>query len=116
MAHRSALVARWLRPTRLLSRGCTGRSTANHIPGHSDRSLVQAGLLMRGRRSAIASSIQGGWPISRVVRELPPRVQGITELTGRYVELHCHSAFSLHEGTSLPQELVMQAKRLGYQA
>ena len=35
---------------------------------------------------------------------------------GRYVELHCHSAFSLHEGTSLPEELIMQARELGYSA
>ena len=33
-----------------------------------------------------------------------------------YVELHCHSAFSLHEGTSLPEELVLAAKALGYSA
>lgn len=33
-----------------------------------------------------------------------------------YVELHCHSAFSLHEGTSLPEELVQAAKAFGYPA
>ena len=35
---------------------------------------------------------------------------------GRYVELHCHSAFSLREGASTPEELMLQAKALGYQA
>src|SRR4051794_12959846 len=34
---------------------------------------------------------------------------------GRYVELHCHSAFSLHEGTSRPEDLIEVAKALGYQ-
>ena len=33
-----------------------------------------------------------------------------------YVELHCHSAFSLREGASLPLELVLRAKELGYPA
>src|SRR5690242_9531797 len=33
-----------------------------------------------------------------------------------YVELHCHSAFSLHEGTSLPEELIQAARMLGYPA
>lgn len=32
------------------------------------------------------------------------------------MELHCHSAFSLHEGTSRPEDLVEVAKALGYQA
>src|SRR5581483_7227775 len=35
---------------------------------------------------------------------------------GRYVELHCHSCFSLREGASRPEELVVIAKSLGYQA
>ena len=33
-----------------------------------------------------------------------------------YVELHCHSCFSLREGASLPEELALQAQRLGYSA
>ena len=33
-----------------------------------------------------------------------------------YVELHCHSAFSLREGASTPDELVLRARALGYQA
>jgi error-prone DNA polymerase len=40
----------------------------------------------------------------------------VDPLAGSYVELHCHSAFSLHEGTSLPEELVSAAKALGYPA
>ncbi|HXH23122.1 MAG TPA: error-prone DNA polymerase [Dehalococcoidia bacterium] len=43
-----------------------------------------------------------------------PRPEARAE--SRYVELHCHSAFSLHEGTSLPAELVDRAKALGYRA
>ena len=35
---------------------------------------------------------------------------------GGYVELHCHSCFSLREGASTPLELVLQARRLGYPA
>src|SRR5437588_7060304 len=31
-----------------------------------------------------------------------------------YVELHCHSAFSFLDGTSLPDELVIAALELGY--
>jgi error-prone DNA polymerase len=33
-----------------------------------------------------------------------------------YIELHCHSAYSLHEGASTPEELVLRAKALGYEA
>lgn len=33
-----------------------------------------------------------------------------------YIELHCHSAFSFLDGTSLPEQLVLEAKALGYPA
>lgn len=33
-----------------------------------------------------------------------------------YVELHCHSCFSLLEGASTPLELVLRARALGYEA
>jgi len=49
----------------------------------------------------------------------PPRVIGpLPEIVaqGRYVELHCHSCFSLREGGSTPEDLVLQARRLGYSA
>src|SRR5690606_6656544 len=60
------------------------------------------------------SSIEGGWPVSRVVRDL--QAPAIVSQPGRYVELHCHSAFSLREGTSRPEELVAIASALGYRA
>ena len=31
-----------------------------------------------------------------------------------YVELHCHSCYSLREGASTPEELVLRARELGY--
>ena len=34
----------------------------------------------------------------------------------RYVELHCHSAYSFLDGASLPDELAVAAARLGYEA
>src|SRR5688500_6918066 len=34
----------------------------------------------------------------------------------RYVELHCHSAFSLLDGASIPEALVERAATLGYPA
>src|SRR3712207_5891208 len=39
-----------------------------------------------------------------------------SSLSDRYVELHCHSAFSFLEGASHPDELVLRAKALGYPA
>ncbi|HJQ21928.1 MAG TPA: PHP domain-containing protein [Gemmatimonadaceae bacterium] len=36
--------------------------------------------------------------------------------TGDYVELHCHSAFSLLDGAALPEMLVARAVELGYPA
>ncbi|MDI6858336.1 MAG: error-prone DNA polymerase [Dehalococcoidia bacterium] len=34
----------------------------------------------------------------------------------RYVELHCHSCYSLREGASTPEELALRARELGYDA
>ena len=33
-----------------------------------------------------------------------------------YVELHCHSAYSFLDGSSQPEELVIRAAELGYEA
>ena len=33
-----------------------------------------------------------------------------------YVELHCHSAYSFLDGASQPEELVIRAAELGYEA
>ena len=71
---------------------------------------------MRPHRSGLSAAYLPGWgkaeraPLSR--HALP---KGPAPL-GRYVELHCHSAFSLHEGTSRPEELVTIAAALGYRA
>jgi error-prone DNA polymerase len=35
---------------------------------------------------------------------------------GRYVELHCHSAYSFLDGASQPEELAARAAELGYEA
>ncbi len=35
---------------------------------------------------------------------------------GKYVELHCHSAYSFLDGASLPEELAARAAELGYEA
>ncbi|HEX5140793.1 MAG TPA: error-prone DNA polymerase [Dehalococcoidia bacterium] len=57
----------------------------------------------------------GRWPQSH--QPAAPRSEPIPAVeSGRYVELHCHSCFSLREGTSTPEELVLQARRLGYSA
>src|SRR5688500_16207572 len=39
-----------------------------------------------------------------------------TRAPAAYVELHCHSAFSLLDGASLPEALVTRAAELGYPA
>ncbi len=58
--------------------------------------------------------MMSGWPNPRQprspLRDLPEPEPG------RYVELHCHSCFSLREGASRPEELVHWAKALGYTA
>ena len=33
-----------------------------------------------------------------------------------YIELHCHSAYSFLDGASQPEELVIKAAELGYEA
>ncbi|MFP3947374.1 MAG: PHP domain-containing protein, partial [Longimicrobiales bacterium] len=37
-------------------------------------------------------------------------------MTAPYVELHCHSGYSFLDGASHPEELVLQARALGYPA
>src|SRR5687768_6398562 len=48
-----------------------------------------------------------------------PDTQYLTPNTSHltpYVELHCHSCFSLREGASTPVELLSRAAELGYDA
>jgi len=33
-----------------------------------------------------------------------------------YTELHCHSCYSLREGASTPEEMVLRARELGHDA
>ncbi len=74
---------------------------------------------MRPYRNPIPESLmQGGWP-SPVRAHAHRTAAALAETStgqGRYVELHCHSAFSLHEGPSRPEELVATAIGLGYRA
>src|SRR5687767_2651730 len=44
-----------------------------------------------------------------------PRAQSLRP-KAQYVELHCHSAFSLLDGAALPETLVARAAELGYPA
>ena len=39
-----------------------------------------------------------------------------SHVTGSYVELHCHSHFSLLDASSSPQQLLIQAQKLGMTA
>jgi error-prone DNA polymerase len=62
--------------------------------------------------------MDGGWPShwGPNTRPVPDAPSELVEAPGRYVELHCHSCFSLREGASTPEELVWRAKALGYRA
>ncbi len=44
------------------------------------------------------------------------RTSDVRRGTSGYVELHCHSAFSLLDGAALPEALVARAAELGYPA
>jgi error-prone DNA polymerase len=55
-----------------------------------------------------------GWPHEAQPPSRELQVPPEDVAPGRYVELHCHSCFSLREGASTPLELVLQARRLGY--
>ncbi|MGH3028787.1 MAG: PHP domain-containing protein, partial [Gaiellaceae bacterium] len=44
----------------------------------------------------------------------PCRKRGVS--VTKYVELHCHSAYSFLDGASLPEELAARAVELGYEA
>ena len=41
---------------------------------------------------------------------------GLVTRVSQYVELHCHSAFSMLDGAALPETLVARATQLGYPA
>jgi len=45
-----------------------------------------------------------------------PKAESLKPRAGKYVELHCHSAFSLLDGAALPEKLVERAVELGYPA
>ncbi|HEX5367853.1 MAG TPA: DNA polymerase III subunit alpha, partial [Dehalococcoidia bacterium] len=71
---------------------------------------------MKPQRASLSNGYLGRWPLPAPARQLANRDVAPEASPGRYVELHCHSAFSLHEGPSLPVELVMRARELGYSA
>ncbi len=71
---------------------------------------------MKPYRASLSDGHLGRWPLPAPARQLSDREAAPEPSPGRYVELHCHSAFSLHEGPSLPVELVMRARELGYSA
>src|SRR5688572_1662205 len=62
---------------------------------------------LRGQRS----EVRGQRPIAH-----EPRAPGPRPPAPDYVELHCHSVFSLLDGASEPEELVARAKALGMPA
>jgi len=70
---------------------------------------------MKGRHYPASGGVMGGWPHGEYVA--PPRENDLPcPEPGRYVELHCHSSFSLREGASRPEELALWAEALGYKA
>ena len=71
---------------------------------------------MSGRRSGLSEAYLYGWGREEIVRTKTPGAPPTDVAPANYVELHCHSAFSLSEGASLPSELVWRAKVLGYRA
>ena len=75
---------------------------------------------MRPHRPAyppLATGVSWGWvDAARPSPRSLPRPAPAEQLSGRYVELHCHSCFSLREGASTPDELVLRARELGYPA
>ena len=72
---------------------------------------------MRPHRPPLSPGYGHGWPSLTPVERprLLPDVDG-GAAPGRYVELHCHSCFSLREGASRPEELAGRAVGLGYTA
>jgi error-prone DNA polymerase len=71
---------------------------------------------MSEHRSGLSAAYLYGWGKGQRARPLDQSVSGSAVARGRYVELHCHSAFSLREGASTPEDLVLQARYLGYPA
>jgi error-prone DNA polymerase len=71
---------------------------------------------MSSRRPGLSAVYPYGWGSEERIRPRRPSGPPIGATPGNYVELHCHSAFSLHEGTSTPEDLIIQARQLGYSA
>ncbi len=71
---------------------------------------------MRPFRSSPGAGYSTGWHYEAQARPTSIAVPPADLTRGRYVELHCHSCFSLREGASTPLELVLQARQLGYPA
>ncbi|MGD9890332.1 MAG: DNA polymerase III subunit alpha [Dehalococcoidia bacterium] len=69
----------------------------------------------RWYRQNYSSVSGGGWGAGLMAPGTSPLISD-TQHPAPYVELHCHSSFSLREGASTPAELLNQAVKLGYDA
>jgi len=71
---------------------------------------------MSSRRSGLSAAYPYGWGKGERARPQPPVEVPIGASSAGYVELHCHSAFSLREGASTPEDLILRARHFGYTA
>ena len=92
-----------------------GRAAAARPAPGAERDLVASSA-----RSS-ASELDGRSGASPIIS--PRRLDAMGSLTrrsslagARYVELHCHSAYSFLDGASQPEELAARAAELGYEA
>src|SRR5688500_10644788 len=111
-------------------RGMVAAADPPALPSAPARQRLLADALRRPRRSqrqpmvpaavfvgiryevlGVSDSIRGGGMIPDT-QYLTPNTSHLTP----YVELHCHSCFSLREGASTPVELLSRAAELGYDA
>ena len=90
-------------------------------PGHTDPGHIDPGHTERWdeyetRRARIEAEIEPDTPRSRAPRDLAEPVPAEVLDGARYVELHAHSNYSLLEGASSIDELVLTARAQGHRA
>src|SRR5690606_33442131 len=91
------------------------------VSSSGDRRVSRSASVRRGRSRSTTSSVLMSRRYSAARHQAPgtytqTHVRQEAEVTPRYAELHAHSAFSFLDGANQPEELAVEAHRLGLSA
>src|SRR5688572_7233614 len=99
-------------PPRAGSSGAVARLSSRMRSARSGCRAIGGTMATVATTGAVRATMSWGSSCSTGTRPDGGCRDGMTE----YVELHCHSAFSLLDGAALPETLIQRAAELGYPA